>query len=363
MDKRTFDEQYEKAKRAAEAADAIEPRADRAYYDRVSHLIVVHLRNDESFSFSPTVVEELAHGSPNELKQIEVSPSGDGLSWPALDVDLGLVSLMHITSGPTATAATTAASDASELLEHLYTQIEMAWMKRGAVPLVDQLSTRHPEYRDELYDFLASLVDSELGEPVPTEEILRSADRTKKWLMEEGYELAAQAAKDMRQHDTTTDPTDPKDNLGSVEADSVSSSDDREWESEGTLALGFMGLLQLRTNRLPQQLLDEIDIPDFILTFVQDNPTEEMPEGARKEIIRRARDKGWIREGEGEAALDRRMRRVAFRRSPYSLSRPTDAESAKQSKFSRYVDLIRKSHLKKAEKRYWLAFAEQENKE
>jgi hypothetical protein len=308
------------------------------------------------------VVEELAHGSPNELKQIEVSPSGDGLSWPALDVDLGLVSLMHITSDRTATAATTATSDASELLEHLYAQIEMAWMQKGAVPLVDRLATRYPEYRDELYDFLALLVDSELGEPVSTEEILKSADRTKKWLAEEGYESAAQAAKDMRQHDTTTDSTDPKDNVGSVETDSVVSSGDKEWESEGTPALGFMGLLQLRTNRLPHQLLDDIGVPDFLLTFAQDNPPEETPERARKEIVRRASDKGWIQGGEGEAALDRVVLRAAFRRRPYAHSRPTGAESAKQSKFSRYVDLIRRSHLKKVAKQYWLAFAKEENK-
>lgn len=362
MDNRTFDEQYERARRAAEAADAIEPRANAAYYDSEAHLIVVHLRSGERFSFSPAAVEELAHGSPDELRQIEVSPSGDGLSWPALDVDLGLVSLMHITSGPAATAATTAASDAPGLLEQLYTQIEMAWMQRRAVPLVDQLVTRYPEYRDEFYDFLAFLVDSELGEPLSTEETLKSADRTKEWLAEEGYGLAAQAAQDMRQHHTTTDPTDPKDNVGSVEAGAVSSSCDRESESEGTLSLGFMGLLQLRTNRLPHQLLGEIDVPDFILTFAQDNPPGETPEGARKEIVRRARKKGWIQEGEGEEELNRVVRKVAFRRTPYVHNRPEGAESAGRSRFRRYVDLIRTSQLKKAKKQYWLAFAEEEEK-
>lgn len=186
MDNRTFDEQYEKATRAAETADAIEPRAHTAYYDHASHLIVVDLRSGERFSFSPAMVEELAHGSPDELRQIEVSPSGDGLHWPALDVDLGLTSLMHITSGPAADVVATAASDAPGLLEQLYGQIEMAWMQRCTVPLVDQLATRHPEYRDELYDFLALLVDSALGEPLSKEETLKSADRTQEWLAEEG---------------------------------------------------------------------------------------------------------------------------------------------------------------------------------
>ena len=362
MDNRTFDEQYEKATRAAEAADAIEPRADTAYYDHTSHLIVIHLRNGERFTFSPTVVEELAHGSLDELRQIEVSPSGDGLSWPALDVDLGLVSLMHITSGPAATAAMTAASDAPGLLEQLYAQIEMAWIQRRAVPLVDQLVTSYPEYKDELYEFLAFLVDSELGDPLATEETLKSADRTKAWLAQEGYGLAAQAAQDMRQHHTTTDSTDPKENVGSVEAGAVSSSCDRESASEETLSLGFMGLLQLRTNRPPPQLLDEIDVPDFILTFAQDNPPGETPEGARKEIVRRARKKGWIQEGEGEEELNRVVRKAAFKRTPYGHNRLEGAESAGRSRFPRYVDIIRRSRLKKAKKQYWLAFAAAEDK-
>lgn len=168
MDNRTFDEQYEKARRAAEAADAIEPRADTAYYDHASHLIVIRLRNGGSFTFSPTAVKELTHGSPDELRQIDVSPSGDGLSWPALDVDLGLVSLMDITSDPTATAAMPPSGDTPELLEQLYAQIEMAWLQRHAAHLVDQLVTSYPEYKDELYEFLAFLVDSELGEPLAT---------------------------------------------------------------------------------------------------------------------------------------------------------------------------------------------------
>ena len=187
MENRPFDEQYEKARRAAEAADAIEPRADTAYYDHASHLIVLRLRHGGSFTFSPPAVQELAHGSPDELRQIEVSPSGDGLSWPALDVDLGLVSLMDSTSDPTATAAMPPSGDTPALLEQLYAQIEMAWLQRHAARLVDQLATSYPAYKDELYAFLALLVDDALGEPGTQKAMQRSVERTQEWLIAEGY--------------------------------------------------------------------------------------------------------------------------------------------------------------------------------
>lgn len=270
---------------------------------------------------------------------------------------------MHITSDPVATAATmTPSGDAPELLDQLYAQVEMAWMQRRAARLVDQLATRYPEHKDELYDFLALLVDSELGEPLSKEEALQSVERTKEWLAGEGCKLAAQAAKDMRPHDAATDPTDPQDNVGSVAAGSASPGCDSASEHEGTLPFGFMGLLQLRTNQPPLQLLDEIDVPDFILTFAQDNPPGETPEGARKEIVRRARKKGWIQEGEGEEELNRVVCKAAFKRTPYVHNRPEGAENVGRSRFPHYVDVIRTSRLKKAKKQYWLAFAEEEGK-
>lgn len=240
MDNRTFDEQYERAKRAAEAADAIEPRANAAYYDRASHLIVIHLRNGESFTFSPTVVEELAHGSPDELGQIEVSPSGDGLSWPALDVDLGLVSLMHMTSGPAATAAMPPSGDALESLEQLYAQIEIAWMQRRAVPLVDQLAMRYPGYKDELHEFLALLVDDALGELGAKEEIQRSVERTQEWLTTEGYTQAEQAARESHQYSITADLAG---DTGAGERGATSSGGSDASEETEQLPLGYVGLI------------------------------------------------------------------------------------------------------------------------
>lgn len=95
MDDKVFDEQYERAKLDAATADTLEPRIRQAYYDRESGLVVIGLQNGESFSFSPLTIEELARGSMDDLAQVEVSPSGDGLHWEKLDADIGLIALQR----------------------------------------------------------------------------------------------------------------------------------------------------------------------------------------------------------------------------------------------------------------------------
>jgi hypothetical protein len=94
MEDRAFDQEYERAKRAAARADRIEPRAKSARYDRRTNRVVVELRNGASFIFPTEMAEGLAGASPKDLAEVQVTPSGEGLRWPSLDADFSLPNLL-----------------------------------------------------------------------------------------------------------------------------------------------------------------------------------------------------------------------------------------------------------------------------
>lgn len=75
-------------------ADRVEPRADRTIYDRERDLVLVILQGGFAFGFPPGAVEGLSDAPPEELSQVRISPSGDGLHWDSLDVDVSLTGLM-----------------------------------------------------------------------------------------------------------------------------------------------------------------------------------------------------------------------------------------------------------------------------
>jgi len=92
-DKR-FTQEYEEAKQAGADADQHEPRARSARYDRRANRIVVELGNGASFVFPPELAQGLEGASPEELANVEVTPSGSGLRWPRLDADFSLPRLL-----------------------------------------------------------------------------------------------------------------------------------------------------------------------------------------------------------------------------------------------------------------------------
>ncbi|MEK6406617.1 MAG: DUF2442 domain-containing protein [Acidobacteriota bacterium] len=94
MEDRAFDQEYERAKRAAARADRIEPRAKSARYDRRTNRIVVELRNGATFMFPAELAQGLAGASPKDLAEVQVTPSGAGLRWPSLDADFSLPNLL-----------------------------------------------------------------------------------------------------------------------------------------------------------------------------------------------------------------------------------------------------------------------------
>ncbi|MBW4583425.1 MAG: DUF2442 domain-containing protein [Tildeniella nuda ZEHNDER 1965/U140] len=91
----TLEVQLDQASDAAMFADATEPRALSAAYDRASGKIVINLKDGSTFMFPHELGQGLVGAEPDELAAVEVTPSGIGLHWEALDVDLTVPSLLR----------------------------------------------------------------------------------------------------------------------------------------------------------------------------------------------------------------------------------------------------------------------------
>ncbi len=101
-----------KAREAAAIANAVEPRAESAYYDQSSDSeallrlrkhgakpqsadrIVINLKSGATYSFPPKIAQGLTGASPENLAEVEVTPSGDGLHWEKLDADFSIPALL-----------------------------------------------------------------------------------------------------------------------------------------------------------------------------------------------------------------------------------------------------------------------------
>ncbi len=71
------------------------PRALSAHYDRETGRIVIALSSKLIVSFSPKDIEGLDGARPSQLSEIEISPSGFGIHFPAVDADLYVPGLLE----------------------------------------------------------------------------------------------------------------------------------------------------------------------------------------------------------------------------------------------------------------------------
>ncbi|MCY7406149.1 MAG: DUF2442 domain-containing protein [Alkalinema sp. CAN_BIN05] len=94
MTEQDFNEMFNRAEMNAQIVDLTEPRAVSAHYEIETGKIVIHLRDGAVFMFPHHLGQGLAQASAEDLGTIEVTPSGYGLHWEALDVDLSVPSLL-----------------------------------------------------------------------------------------------------------------------------------------------------------------------------------------------------------------------------------------------------------------------------
>ena len=86
---------FEMANQRAMELQANIPRVISAHYDRRSGHVVINLSSRLTLSFSPGDVQGLENAKPSQLDEIEISPSGFGIFFPTLDVDIYVPGLLE----------------------------------------------------------------------------------------------------------------------------------------------------------------------------------------------------------------------------------------------------------------------------
>jgi hypothetical protein len=87
--------ELKQANARAKALKANTPAATSAYYDRKSGNIIVTLSSGVGIFFSPKDAQGLEDGTPAQLSEIEITPSGFGLHFPKLDADLYVPAILE----------------------------------------------------------------------------------------------------------------------------------------------------------------------------------------------------------------------------------------------------------------------------
>ena len=88
-------DEFATAVRRAEQRRRTAPFAVSARYDRRSKRVVVRLSSGLNVAFSARDAQGLGDATPDELSEIEISPSGLGLHFPKRDADLYLPGLLE----------------------------------------------------------------------------------------------------------------------------------------------------------------------------------------------------------------------------------------------------------------------------
>lgn len=89
------DDDFEAANRRAAERRAAGPVAVEALYDQRLGKVVVQLSSGLGIMFSPQDAQGLEDARPEDLEEIEISPSGQGLHFPAVDADVYLPGLLE----------------------------------------------------------------------------------------------------------------------------------------------------------------------------------------------------------------------------------------------------------------------------
>ncbi len=86
--------EIDRARVAGKALDEVEPRAINAWYAADTERIFIELTSKVIMGFPSRLLQGLSNATPRQLAEVEVTPSGYGLHWESLDVDLGVPQLV-----------------------------------------------------------------------------------------------------------------------------------------------------------------------------------------------------------------------------------------------------------------------------
>ncbi|MGA7341310.1 MAG: DUF2442 domain-containing protein [Terracidiphilus sp.] len=83
------------ANRKAQELESSLPHAMTARYDRRVERVFIRLSTGAEVAFSPRDAQGLENALPAQLDAIEISPSGFGIHFPAVDADVYLPALLE----------------------------------------------------------------------------------------------------------------------------------------------------------------------------------------------------------------------------------------------------------------------------
>ncbi len=86
--------QFDRARAAGKTLAETEPRAVKAWYATDSERVFIELTNGVMMGFPYQLLQGLANGTPEQLAEVEVMPTGSALHWESLDADLGVAQLV-----------------------------------------------------------------------------------------------------------------------------------------------------------------------------------------------------------------------------------------------------------------------------
>ena len=89
------------ARKRARRTRATEPRAVSARYDSRAKSLAIELTNGSSFRLPVKLIPWLRDIPAKQLAGVEVSPSGEGLRWESVDIDLSVPGLLEQIFGTT----------------------------------------------------------------------------------------------------------------------------------------------------------------------------------------------------------------------------------------------------------------------
>jgi hypothetical protein len=91
----TSRDDFKPAGQRAKRLESKLPQAVSAHYNSKTGQIVIELSSRLVVSFRPADAEGLEDARPSQLKEIEISPSGFGIHFPAVDADLYVPGLLE----------------------------------------------------------------------------------------------------------------------------------------------------------------------------------------------------------------------------------------------------------------------------
>jgi hypothetical protein len=232
-----------------------------------------------------------------------------------------------------------------DLLDRLCAQIETAWQERQDPSEVDCVAREHPNLAAELYDFFASLMETEL-DPHQDDEECGPDPLVKRWLEEEGYTLALRAAQE-ECRDTATSVTATAEVGASVPSGTPPPTPQGSTAGKVVAIRSYVRLLQERAGATPVEVAEKTDTPLEFIMFAQQNQ-EPRYDRLRGEIVNRGVESYDIKYEEGAHAIRQRLPWAAF----------AGTTTTKKSSFK---ELVAKSRLAKAKKNLWLSLVDDED--